>query len=71
VGGGLEFESDPEKMFAKALAHIDTKRAALNLPVYDPTRFVAGGDRRVCEWMALPPEEREAAIHGKARAPSS
>ena len=67
VGARLEFEPDPQRMLAKALAHIDAKRAALNLTPYDPSRFGKSGDRRVREWMALPPEEREAAMYGKAR----
>jgi hypothetical protein len=54
-------------MLTKALAHIDAKLAALNLIPYDPSRFGKSGDRRIREWMALPPEEREAAIYGKAR----
>jgi len=67
VGARLEFEPDPEQMLAKALAHIDAKRAGLKLPAYAPTRFGASGDRRMMELMNLPPEERGTAIYGRAR----
>jgi carbon-monoxide dehydrogenase catalytic subunit len=65
VGAGLEFEPDRGQMVAKALAHIDAKRARLKLPSYDPTRFGKSGDRRALEWSALPEEERQAAVYGK------
>jgi len=64
VGAGLEFEEDPEQMLAKALAHIDAKRAALRLPVYDPSLFGASGDWRMEETMGQPFEERLAALYG-------
>jgi len=64
VGAGLEFEEDPERMLAKALAHIDAKRAALKLPAYDPSRFGASGDHGLEQMMALPFEERLAALYG-------
>jgi carbon-monoxide dehydrogenase catalytic subunit len=75
VGAGLEFEEDPEQMLAKALAHIDAKRAALKLPAYDPSLFGASGDRGVEEMMTpalrfggsanvLSFEERLAALYG-------
>jgi carbon-monoxide dehydrogenase catalytic subunit len=66
VGARLEFEPDREQMLAKALAHIDAKRAALKLAPYDPSRFGASGDRRMRELMALPLEERAAALYGRA-----
>ncbi|MEJ2555057.1 MAG: anaerobic carbon-monoxide dehydrogenase catalytic subunit [Anaerolineae bacterium] len=66
VGARLEFEPDREQMLAKALAHIDAKRAALKLAPYDPSRFGASGDRRLRELMALPLEERAAALYGRA-----
>jgi carbon-monoxide dehydrogenase catalytic subunit len=65
VGARLEFEPDLEQMLAKALAHIDAKRASQNLAPYDPTRFGTSGDRRVYEFLDLPLEERMAAIYGK------
>jgi carbon-monoxide dehydrogenase catalytic subunit len=64
VGAGLEFEEDPERMLSKALAHIDAKRAALKLPAYDPSRFGASGDHGLEQMMALPFEERLAALYG-------
>jgi carbon-monoxide dehydrogenase catalytic subunit len=67
VGARLEFEPDPQQMLAKALAHIDAKRAALKLVPYDPSRFGASGDRRMHELMALPLEERAAALYGRAQ----
>jgi carbon-monoxide dehydrogenase catalytic subunit len=67
VGARLEFEPDPQEMLAKALAHIDAKRAALKLAPYDPSRFGASGDRRMRELMALPLEERATAVYGRAQ----
>jgi carbon-monoxide dehydrogenase catalytic subunit len=67
VGARLEFEPDPQQMLAKALAHIDAKRAAQNLVPYDPSRFGASGDRRMHELMSFPLEVRRAAIYGKPR----
>jgi carbon-monoxide dehydrogenase catalytic subunit len=66
VGARLEFEPDREQMLAKALAHIDAKRAALKLAPYDPSRFGTSGDQRMREAMALPLEERAAALYGQA-----
>jgi len=68
VGAKLEFEPDPQQMLAKALAHIDAKRAALKLPAYDPSRFGKSGDWRMQQIMALPVEERAAALYGNGRA---
>jgi len=67
VGARLEFEPEPQQMVAKALAHIDAKRAALKLVPYDPSQFGASGDRRMRELLALPLEERMKAIYGKAQ----
>jgi len=39
VGAGLEFEPDWHKIIDKALAYIDTKRKALKLEEYSPTRY--------------------------------
>jgi len=64
VGAGLEFEEDPGRMLAKALAHIDAKRAALKLPAYDPSRFGHSGDHGIEQMMTLPFEERLAALYG-------
>ena len=35
-GGKMEFVADPDEMIRRTLEHIDKKRAALGLPVYDP-----------------------------------
>jgi carbon-monoxide dehydrogenase catalytic subunit len=65
-GGKLEFIADPDEMIQKTLEHIDKKRAALGLPVYDPTRFGHGGDERMLELEALPLEVRREALYGMA-----
>ncbi len=65
-GGKMEFIADPDEMIRRTLEHIDKKRAALGLPVYDPERFGSSGDRRMLEVEALPMEERRAAIYGVA-----
>jgi carbon-monoxide dehydrogenase catalytic subunit len=63
-GGKLEFVQDPDEMIRRTLAHIDKKRAALGLPVYDPQRYGKSGDARVIELEKLPLEARRAAIYG-------
>jgi carbon-monoxide dehydrogenase catalytic subunit len=65
-GGKLEFVPDPAEMIRRTLDHIDKKRAALGLPVYDPNRFGRSGDARMLELEQLPPEERRAALYGQA-----
>jgi hypothetical protein len=50
----------------RTLEHIDKKRAALGLPVYDPTRFGRSGDARMLELESLPLAERRVAIYGLA-----
>ncbi|MCL4303860.1 MAG: anaerobic carbon-monoxide dehydrogenase catalytic subunit [Anaerolineae bacterium] len=63
-GGKMEFVADPDEMIRKTLEHIDQKRAALNLPTYDPSRFGRSGDARVLELETLPLSERQAALYG-------
>jgi carbon-monoxide dehydrogenase catalytic subunit len=63
-GGKMEFIADPDEMIRKTLEHIDQKRAALNLPAYDPSRFGRSGDARVLELETLPLSERQAALYG-------
>jgi carbon-monoxide dehydrogenase catalytic subunit len=63
-GGKMEFTPDPDEMIRRTLEHIDKKRAALGLPVYDPERFGKGGDKRVLALEALPLEQRRAALYG-------
>jgi len=65
-GGKLEFIRDPDEMIRRTLEHIDKKRAALGLPVYDPERFGRSGDWRMLEVDQLPLAERRAAIYGVA-----
>jgi hypothetical protein len=55
-------------MIAKALARIDAKRAALKLPLYEPSRFGSSGDRRLRQLMELPAEDQEEAIYGRPSA---
>jgi carbon-monoxide dehydrogenase catalytic subunit len=50
-GGGIEFEPDVDKLVEKALAHIDRKRAELNLAEYESERFGASGDRLLEELL--------------------
>lgn len=63
-GGKLEFIPDPDEMVEATLAHIDKKRAALGLPVYDPERFGHSGDTRMLEFEKLPLDQRRAALYG-------
>jgi carbon-monoxide dehydrogenase catalytic subunit len=63
-GGKLEFVQDPDEMIRRSLEHIDKKRAALGLPVYDPARFGRSGDARMLELEKLPLAERRAAMYG-------
>ncbi len=65
-GGKMEFVSDVDEMIRRTLAHIDQKRAALGLPVYDPQRFGRSGDARMLELEALPLAERRSALYGVA-----
>ncbi len=58
VGGKLEFYKDWTTILEKSLEHIDKKRAALDLAVYDPTRFGQSGDVPLVPFFATPPEER-------------
>ena len=51
VGGKLEFIPDPEESVQRALAHIDKKRAALNLAPYDPLRYGQSGDAALLKWL--------------------
>ena len=70
-GGKLEFVPDPAEMVRLTLAHIDKKRAALGLPVYDPERFGRSGDARMVlleEELEgiVSPADRQAALYGVA-----
>jgi len=48
----------------RAMQHIDKKRAALNLPKYDASKWGKSGDARMPELIALPLEERIEAVYG-------
>jgi carbon-monoxide dehydrogenase catalytic subunit len=65
-GGKLEFIPDPDEMIRCTLEHIDKKRAALGLPVYESTRFGRSGDQRMLELESLPLAERRKKIYGVA-----
>lgn len=65
-GGKLDFINDPDEMIRRALEHIDKKRAALGLPVYDPARFGRSGDTRMLEFEQLPIAERRQKLYGTA-----
>jgi carbon-monoxide dehydrogenase catalytic subunit len=65
-GGKLEFIPDPNEMVKATLAHIDKKRAALGLPVYDPVKWGKSGDARMLELENLPVDQRREAIYGTA-----
>ncbi len=65
-GGKLEFMADPDEMIKATLAHIDKKRAALGLPIYDPTKWGKSGDSKMLELEKLPVAERRQAIYGTA-----
>ncbi len=65
-GGKLEFVDDPDEMIRRTLDHIDKKRAALGLPVYDADRFGSSGDSRMLELEQLPLSERLEAMYGVA-----
>jgi carbon-monoxide dehydrogenase catalytic subunit len=64
VGGKIEFVVEPQEMVRRILEHIDKKRAALNLPAYDPKRFGRSGDTRMLELEELSPEARAEALYG-------
>jgi hypothetical protein len=63
-GGKLEFVVEAEEMVKKTLEHIDKKRAALKLPVYDASRFGASGDDEMKAFVELPVEQQMAELYG-------
>ncbi len=64
VGGKLEFIIDPDEIVRRTLEHIDKKRAALNLPEYDASKWGRSGDARMMEFLKLPVGERIKAVYG-------
>ena len=67
LGGKMQFAKTDEEMLQMTLAHIDAKRAALNLPVYDPKRFGRSGDARTLALEELPEAEMADALYGGSR----
>jgi len=65
-GGKLEFIPDPQEMIKATLEHIDKKRAALGLDVYDPVKFGRSGDAEMLKLEALPLTEKRKAVYGIA-----
>jgi carbon-monoxide dehydrogenase catalytic subunit len=64
VGGKIEFVIEADEIVRRTLEHIDKKRAALKLPVYDPNKFGQSGDDRMIEWMEMPAELQSEALYG-------
>ncbi|MBI5302983.1 MAG: anaerobic carbon-monoxide dehydrogenase catalytic subunit [Chloroflexi bacterium] len=62
VGGKMEFVPDPAEIVRRSLAHIDAKRAALKLPIYDASKWGKSGDKRMRELLSL--KDRQAALYG-------
>jgi carbon-monoxide dehydrogenase catalytic subunit len=67
LGGKMQFAKTDEEMLQMTLAHIDAKRAALNLPAYDPKRFGRSGDARMLALEELPEAEMADALYGGVR----
>jgi nucleotide-binding universal stress UspA family protein len=55
---------EEEEMVKRILDHIDKKREALGLPVYEPEKHGQSGDARMHELLELAPEERAEALYG-------
>lgn len=64
IGGRLEFVDDMDDIVARSLAHIDKKRAALGLPVYDASKWGRSGDKRMNDFVELPFIQRIEAVYG-------
>jgi carbon-monoxide dehydrogenase catalytic subunit len=65
-GGKLEFVPTPAEMIRRTLEHIDKKRAALGLPVWEENKFGRSGDAKMKVLEALPLEKKREAIYGLA-----
>jgi carbon-monoxide dehydrogenase catalytic subunit len=63
-GGKLEFVADPDEMVRRTLDHIDKKREALGLRLYEPTNFGRSGDDRMIALEEMPYSERREALYG-------
>ena len=68
VGGKIEFVAEPDEIVRRTLEHIDKKRAALKLPVYNPEKWGRSGDWRIQELATLPLEQQAEALYGFAAA---
>jgi len=66
VGGKMEFIANPEEAVAKALAHIDAKRAALGLVDYDANRFGQSGDALMLKLLETAGDEMGAFYSAKS-----
>lgn len=64
MGGKVEFVHEPMEIVRRSLEHIDKKRAALKLPVYDATKYGKSGDYPIQDYLDLPVEEQQAMIYG-------
>jgi carbon-monoxide dehydrogenase catalytic subunit len=65
-GAKMEWIPGLDEMVKATVEHIDKKRAALGLPVYDPTRFGRSGDAKMIEFEKLPLLQKREAIYGLA-----
>jgi carbon-monoxide dehydrogenase catalytic subunit len=64
TGGKMEFVPDMDEIVRRSLAHIDAKRAALKLPVYDASKWGKSGDERMQKLLALDEDAQSKAIYG-------
>ncbi len=64
MGGKMEFVHEPMEIVRRSLDHIDKKRAALKLPVYDATKYGQSGDYPIQDYLDLPVEEQQAMMYG-------
>jgi carbon-monoxide dehydrogenase catalytic subunit len=63
-GGKIEFVADAQEIVRRTIEHIDKKRAALKLPVYDRTRHGASGDEPIKEYLDAPLAEQMSELYG-------
>jgi anaerobic carbon-monoxide dehydrogenase catalytic subunit len=63
-GGKIEFIVEAGDIVKATLEHIDKKRAALKLPVYDATRHGASGDQQMEAFLEKPVAEQMAELYG-------
>jgi carbon-monoxide dehydrogenase catalytic subunit len=63
-GGKIEFVTEAEEIVRRTIEHIDKKRAALKLPIYDPERHGASGDVPIQEYLDQPLDEQMTELYG-------